>query len=144
MGKWSVSFIIILRWLLFLPLAFAALFLVYPLTFLLSSIFDDGFGFFSFFPKIKEYLLIIFASIYSAYSFVWIGGKVAPNNQFIVSIYLAVIYGVVTGFSFAAELFFLNKPKSDIYEIIIVIIFGGLAAIGGCLYFYEIDKKSAL
>jgi hypothetical protein len=82
----------------------------------------------------------------SAFIFVWVGAKVAPRGQFLISIILAVLYSLVVGFIFMGRLR-LGEPSTESWtyvpmtELIVSSIAGLIGAVAACYSFYEADSR---
>jgi len=126
-----------LRWILFIPAAFLALFVSYPVITFINRITIIGFGE-GLFVNIG---ILILANLWSAVAFIWVGSIVAPKNNFIVSIVLSIIYGFMLGASFFAKLILGESSSVSWLEMIIFIITGIIAAVGVVRYFYEKEKS---
>jgi len=126
-----------LRWIIFFPGGLFALTVIYSAVLIGSRLFYkfyEGFGL----PFI-EYVVVLFAAGASAYSFVWFGAKIAPNQRFKVSLILTVIYGSLAGFVFVWKLFKGSNTSISWFEVFAVTIVGIASAISACNTFHEED-----
>lgn len=128
-----------LRWIVFLPSAFLSLFLVYPIITILNKI--TVVGFLGENNLLVQIGILVLANLWSAVAFIWVGAMVAPKNNFIVSIILAIVYSFILGISFFARVMLGANSSVSWVEMAITIITGIIAAIGTVYYFYE--KKRA-
>ena len=87
-----------LRWSLFLPASVIALTVVYAVVSFLNMLSVSFVG-----PKTQLFMSLVLASGASAYSFVWVGAKVAPSRRPTVAIVLAVLYGFLAAFVLSAK-----------------------------------------
>ena len=126
-----------LRWILFVPAALLALFVSYPLITIINRISAIGIGE----GFILDIGILIFANLWSAVAFIWVGSIVVPKYNFIVSIVLSVIYGCMLGASFFAKFLLGENSSVSWIEMIVTIITGIIAAVGVVRYFYEIEKS---
>ncbi len=126
-----------LRWILFIPVALLALFVSYPIISVVNKITMIGLG--------KGFIIdigiLVFANLWSAVAFIWVGSIVAPKNNFIISIILSVIYGFMLGASFFTKLMLRENSSVSWIEMIITIITGIIAAVGVVRYFYKKEKS---
>jgi hypothetical protein len=129
-----------LRWLLFLPVAFIALLISYPLITIVNKITMIWFlGDNNFLVNLG---ILVLASLWSAVAFIWVGATVAPRSNFIVSIVLATIYTFILGASFISRLMLGENSSVSWLEMAIAIITGIIAVVGVIYYFHE--KKGEL
>ena len=126
-----------MRWILFVPAALLALFISYPLITIINRISAIGLGE----SFILDIGILIFANLWSAIAFIWVGSIVAPKYNFIISIILSVIYGCMLGVSLFAKFLLEENSSVSWIEMIITIITGIIAAVGVVRYFYEIEKS---
>jgi heme/copper-type cytochrome/quinol oxidase subunit 4 len=124
-----------LRWILFIPAAFLALLISYPIITILNRI--TIFGFFGENDFLVEIGILILANFWSAVAFIWVGSIVAPPNNFVVSIVLAGIYSFILGISFFARLSMDESSSVSWLEMIITVVTGIIASVGTVRYFYE-------
>jgi len=124
-----------LRWILFLPSAFLALLISYPIITIINKI--TMIGFLGDNNLLVEIGILVLANLWSAVAFIWVGSIVAPKNNFVVSIVLAVIYSFILGISFFARLTLGENSSVSWLEMIVTIITGIIAAVGTVYYFYE-------
>ena len=120
-GKMSV-----LRWIVFLPAAIAGLVIV-PILVDLANTFAPEWW--------RGSLMELIKSAAGGAAFVALGALTVPKHQFNISIALAVLYGIFSGYAF-------SKLAFSGFNIAIV-VFGLAGAIGVCLYFKEQDKVNA-
>jgi hypothetical protein len=123
-----------LRWILFLPLALIAHILAYPIIMIGNSLPPIGwFG--------ECFLWQIFlwtvAGGGSGFVLVWVGAKVAPKAQFLISIILTVLFFLVTGFILMGKLRMPEGSTVSWTELIISSGAGLIGAVGACYSFYE-------
>lgn len=124
-----------LRWILFLPSAFLALLISYPIITIINKITMVGFlGDNNFLVNIS---ILVLANLWSAVAFIWVGAIVAPRNNFIVAIVLATVYTFMLGASFILRLILGENSGVSWLEMTIAIITGIIAAVGVIYYFYE-------
>ncbi len=123
------------KWILFLPSAFLALLISYPIITIINKITMIGFlGDNNFLVNIG---ILVLANLWSAVAFIWVGAIVAPRNNFIVAIVLATIYTFILGASFISRLILGENSSVSWLEMAIAIITGIIAAVGVVYYFYE-------
>lgn len=119
-----------LRWILFLPVSFLTLFIVYPIV-LIGNKITMGFmggGFFS------EIVILVLANLWSSASFVWVGATVVPNKHFIVSIIMGTILSFIIGVMVFAKS--LSLTSLTWIEVIVACI-AGIFAICGMIYYFH-------
>jgi len=126
-----------LRWVLFLPAAFAAMFLAYPIILILNELTIPDYmkGF------LTDIFLRILATGWSAVAFIWVGSTIVPHNKLIVSVILAVIYGFLLGAMFVAKLMLGEASSTSWLDVGISIVVGSIAVVIIVYYFYDEDKK---
>ena len=74
---------------------------------------------------------------WAAFLLVWIGAKVAPRGQFLVSLVLAVIYGVLVGFMLMANLGLGDRSSVSTTDLVVTCVAGLIGVIAACYSFYE-------
>jgi hypothetical protein len=79
-----------LRWILFLPLALIAHFLAIVISMGLPEVLPG-------YSHLRQIFLWALFGGPSAFVFVWVGARVAPRAQFLISTNLAVVYGLFYG-----------------------------------------------
>jgi hypothetical protein len=125
-----------LRWILFLPSAFLALLISYPIITIINKI-----SMMIVFLVDNTFLVnigtLVLANLWSAVAFIWVGAIVAPRNNFIVAIVLATIYTFILGASFMSRLMLGENSSVSWLEMAIAIVTGIIAAVGVIHYFYE-------
>lgn len=124
-----------LRWLLFLPAAFTALLVSYPLITILNRI--SMIVFLGDTNLLLNLGILALANLWSAVAFIWVGATVAPRGNFIVSVVLATIYTFILGASFISRLMLGENSSVSWLEMAIAIITGIIAAVGVIHYFHE-------
>lgn len=130
-----------IRWLLFIPVSFVTLMLIYPLlkiVKILEYLFSPGgYGF------IDQILDVIIYSGLTGFCFVYVGSQVAPKYQFRVSIILTTIYGFLAGIYLVSKIMLAESASSSWFQVISFIIIGIGAAIIACFQIYQkYEKKS--
>ena len=126
------------RWVLFVPAAFAAMFLAYPIILILNELTIPDYmkGF------LTDIFLRILATGWSTVAFIWVGVTIVPHHKLIVSVILAGIYGFLLGAMFVAKLMLCKASSTSWLDVGISIIVGSIAAVILVYYFYEEDKKA--
>jgi hypothetical protein len=124
-----------LRWLLFLPVAFTALLVSYPLITILNRI--SMIVFLGDTNLLLNLGILALANLWSAVAFIWVGATVAPRGNFIVSVVLATIYTFILGASFISRLMLGENSSVSWLEMAIAIITGIIASVGVIHYFHE-------
>lgn len=122
-----------LRWILFLPVAFVAFSLAYPIIKIGNLILSFG----EFEGLLGQAFLSALAGGWSGFVFVWVGAKVAPKAQFVVSIILAIIIALLGGMSIMARLYLGDASSVSWIELLVSLVAGLVGAIGACYSFYE-------
>jgi hypothetical protein len=125
-----------LRWILFLPLALIASFLAYPIIMIgnrITAPFDIG--------HLGHLFFTALAGGWSAFVLVWVGAKVAPRAQFLISIILAVLFGLVVGFMLMAKFGLGERSTVSWTELSISSVSGLIGAVAACYSFYETDSR---
>lgn len=122
-----------LRWILFLPIAALVWLLAYPIILIVNVWMTPSFlrGFF------MEISFKALATAVSTAAFIWVGATIAPSHKFRVSLVLAIIIGVLIGFSAVAKIMFANRISITWTEVGIGVIVGSIAAIVTVADFYE-------
>lgn len=116
----------VLRWVAFLPAAFAASFVVYPLVVFLNQLlpFEQWFAG----TTIGRIILTAMASGASAAALVWVGASIAPSSKYRVAVILALIYVVQVILLIVARPFLGDASDPSLLEIVAMAVGGGLAA----------------
>lgn len=122
-----------LRWILFLPAGLIIFFLAYPIIMMGNYFFSMG-HFENYWGRL---FLVALAGGWSAFLLVWVGARVAPRAQFLVSIILAVLYGVIVGFGLMGGLILRDRGSSSLTEVVISCVAGLIGSIVACYSFYE-------
>ena len=127
---------VLVRWILFFPLAIAAYIAVYPIIFFIQSVVQFITNIFMFItiPMIFVQIMAIGAS---AAAFVFVGARVAPKAHFTVSIVLTGIYFLKTVIILVSTIAFGSDASVSLSEALISIVVGNTFAIGVCNFFYH-------
>ncbi|MGD8434210.1 MAG: hypothetical protein PVI73_08855 [Syntrophobacterales bacterium] len=123
-----------LRWILFLPLAGIAHFLVKVIIFMLPpKVLYGG-------SNLRHIFLWALVAGPAAFVLVWVGAKVAPRAQFKISINLAVVYGLFYSLVLGGS--YLEPTSTTLRtEIIVDLGIGLIGAVAACYLFYRNYKK---
>ena len=112
-----------LRWILFLPLALIAHFLAIVISMGLTEVLPG-------YSHLRQIFLWALAGGPSAFVLVWVGARVAPRAQFLISTNLAVVYGLFYGLAL-----------SDSWtELTVTLTTGLIGAVVACYLFYRKGK----
>ena len=126
-----------LRWILFLPVSFFAGFAAYPIIKIINQIlfFEETEWF------LGPILLTALSGGWAGFIFVWVGAKIAPKKQFLVSIILLVFIAVISGISLMSKI--VLGPTSSISWGKLLISIGStlIGAIFACNSFYKETKN---
>jgi hypothetical protein len=120
-----------LRWILFLPAGLVAFSLVYPIIMIVNCLFSWG----EFESYLGQLFLLALAGGWSGFVFVWIGAKIAPREQLLISIILALILALITGFLLIARMSLGDVSSVSWAELLISAVAGFIGAIAACYFF---------